>query len=175
VRISPIVISQIARGLDGVLDLWHSAVMRVTTKHEYFVGPLSSEENDRLFDAVFDATDCIVDVDANGIVTTDDERVVACIREVLGRDIEDIVYVDELVSFEWYRELSDRMAAAFETLPGWIGLHHGAQWFGIENRDAIYLCGSMEPPGLQVVGRLRRSQWDAWSAAFDALVRSSSA
>lgn len=87
-------------------------------------------------------------------------------------DGDRLLEVDRVYRFDWdaFSE-ADREALerAYRELPGWIGYGDGARWFALVD-EPPYLCASVEPPGLQVVGVIPTRLWAAWDAAFRALV-----
>ena len=44
-------------------------------------------------------------------------------------------------------------------------------WFGEEDISDSFLWSSVEPSGLQVVGYLKKEDWDEWKTAFHRLIR----
>ncbi len=85
-------------------------------------------------------------------------------------DIERIYCFDEdAFSDEDYQ----RLQAIFERLPEHrtvVGAHF-ARWFSdTDDAENGYLWGSMEPPGLQVAGTLRKHQWEEWDRLFQQAV-----
>lgn len=63
------------------------------------------------------------------------------------------------------------LARIYAELDGWAGDLDGPRWFGSPERPP-FLVASVEPPGLQVSGRLDEARWCAWDAAFRASLRS---
>jgi len=57
--------------------------------------------------------------------------------------------------------------ALYAALPGWRGWHdQQPYWFGADEAEVPHLWASLEPPGVQVAGVLRQSDWEAWDSAF---------
>jgi hypothetical protein len=80
-------------------------------------------------------------------------------------DRSGFVFVDGTYAFDWdawgdehWAEL-DRI---YRDLPGWVGPS--------DDRPPA-LSASVEPPGLQVSGRLPTEDWRAWDAAFFARIQ----
>lgn len=99
-----------------------------------------------------------------------------------------IAEVDRVYRFAW-QNFDDRtweaLDAVYRRLPGWRG--HVAQkwpgwrrrlgrtyrlpfWFGSDTRSSPHLTASVEPPGLQVTGRLSLSDFKRWHEQFMAEV-----
>ena len=72
-----------------------------------------------------------------------------------------------------YNSLNESQMTLFETIlnswPGNCDPSFGF-WYGNQKEAdsdfGIYLCGSVEPVSYQVFGRLERSVWENWHAAF---------
>jgi len=54
----------------------------------------------------------------------------------------------------------------YRELPAWKGYDPVPWWFGPNEDTPPSLSASVEPPGLQVAGRLRVEDWRAWHEAF---------
>ena len=80
-----------------------------------------------------------------------------------------VLVIDRVYWLDWPR-FDDRdwdvLMSIFRSLPGWDDASTPPSWFGAgENADG-YLDGSVEPPGLHVVGILASSTFLAWDTAF---------
>jgi hypothetical protein len=73
-----------------------------------------------------------------------------------------------------YHELPGWCGYVAQRLPGWRGLLGRAYdmpfWFGSEVGTPPYLTASVEPPGLQVTGKLPRADFERWHELFLAAV-----
>ena len=100
-----------------------------------------------------------------------------------------IAIVDRVYRLAW-RDFDDRMwealDAVYRQLPGWCGYpavklrgwrgwlgrtESGPPfWFGTDEKSAPHLTASVEPPGLQVTGRLSASDFEKWHEQFLAAI-----
>jgi len=97
---------------------------------------------------------------------------------------EEPYHCDSVIEIEYiyrihYDSLDESQMTLFESilnsLPGNSDPNF-AYWYGNEeeagSQSGIYLCGSVEPVGFHVFGRLDRSVWQNWHEAFvDAIER----
>jgi hypothetical protein len=67
----------------------------------------------------------------------------------------------------------NRLSAIYGKLPSPQFSKMVPYWFGTEE-TGNYLWASVEPPGLQVAGKLQEADWLAWETAFNKLIRNSS-
>ena len=65
------------------------------------------------------------------------------------------------------------LGAIYQQLPRPQPSDSVPHWFGFE-ASGNYLWASVEPPGLQVAGRLPAADWLAWEAAFHQQLQASS-
>lgn len=143
---------------------------RVTPSKELLVGVLSEDEVERLEEVISDREDLGFEYDRvagvlSGIAAADGGK--ALTTEALGRPVDELVNVEGMVFFDWGAEGAlEALEAACKSLPRWLACEHGEEWFGRKGTSAEYLWGSVEPPGFQIGGRLRREDWDAWLAVF---------
>jgi hypothetical protein len=85
-----------------------------------------------------------------------------------------LVLVDGTYAFDWDAWGDDHWAELdriYRELPGWIGYDLVPWWFGPSHDRPPALWASVEPPGLQVAGRVRADDWRAWHAAFFARIQ----
>ena len=77
--------------------------------------------------------------------------------------------VDRVYRFAWHEfteENWDSLDSIYKSLPGWIGYDPVPWWFGKDEKTFPHLTASVEPPGLQVWGRLPTKEFMAWHDAF---------
>ena len=93
----------------------------------------------------------------------------------LGRRNVDRLYcfaVDDFSDDDW-RQLGE----GYERLPGWLGpgtegSFQGCPcWFGLDPAAGSHLSASVEPPGIQVAGRLTDDELSEWHESFLLLTR----
>ncbi|WP_228548330.1 hypothetical protein [Sporosarcina obsidiansis] len=69
----------------------------------------------------------------------------------------------------WYSlpdELWGKLAAVYESMPGWIGFKNGIPyWFGQEDED-VFICASVEPSGLSFYAQMSDDEWSSWIGKF---------
>lgn len=72
------------------------------------------------------------------------------------------ISVEGTYAFDWDRWDDGHWAELdriYRGLPGWAGYHQAPYWFGSVESNPPWLSASVEPPGLQVAGRLRAEDW----------------
>jgi hypothetical protein len=84
-----------------------------------------------------------------------------------------LIDVDRVYKFDWDRFTQsdwDALARVFRLLPNFVESADASRWFSTDESSDRFLVASVEPPGLQITGRLPRTDWLAW---HDALTRES--
>ena len=93
-----------------------------------------------------------------------------------GRRTVDRLYcfaVDDFSADDW-RQLGE----CYEGLPGWMGpgtegeLKGCPCWFGLDPASGPHLSASVEPPGIQVAGRVTDAELSQWHESFLLLTQS---
>ena len=79
--------------------------------------------------------------------------------------------IERVYTFDWdaFKDADwKRLTAVLHSLPGFVETDESfARWFSpIDDPANGYLCGSVEPPGLQVAGTLNIATWKQWDTAF---------
>ena len=80
--------------------------------------------------------------------------------------------IERIYCFDWDGFASEqyrRLHAVFASLPGSKGqVPHDCHWWYSDHDDVEngYLTAGVEPPGLQVFGTLRATDWEAWDRQF---------
>ncbi|MFB9326189.1 hypothetical protein ACFFSY_09720 [Paenibacillus aurantiacus] len=69
---------------------------------------------------------------------------------------------NEFVEATW-----EQLQQVYWVLPQYlVKSHQCPMWFGEEGISSIYLYASVEPSGLQIVGKLQIEQWALWEKAL---------
>lgn len=80
--------------------------------------------------------------------------------------------VERIYCFDWDmfdNDLSGILHEVFASLPEYKGRDRdGCHWWYSDHEDVEngYLTAGVEPPGLQVFGTLRATDWKAWDCQF---------
>jgi hypothetical protein len=80
-----------------------------------------------------------------------------------------LVEVERVYGLDWDRFSEDHwgtLAWIYEGLPGAVRHLDVPWWFGDDEDVPPFLWASVEPPGLQVYGKLPEADWWAWDERF---------
>lgn len=96
-----------------------------------------------------------------------------CFYDNIEISDESIVSIDRVYGLDFGQfddEMWGRLSEIYSMLPAQIKVDGAAQpaWFGEEDKHHEYLWASVEPSGLQVVGRLNSADWYEWEKTFHA-------
>lgn len=70
----------------------------------------------------------------------------------------------------WYylpESVWDSVRTVYQAMPGWQGFDKRGfpYWFGTE-KDEKWISTSIEPSGLQILGRMEVQEWNEWTERF---------
>ena len=54
-----------------------------------------------------------------------------------------------------------KVSEVYKTMDGWLEGQQLPSWYGTED-DPNYICASVEPGGIQFVGKLESALWTGW-------------
>lgn len=104
----------------------------------------------------------------------DDDEMVREVRariEAIAGPVEPVLGIEWMYLFDWSRfgnggrgRFWDELDKAFRTVPGY--LPGTIFWYSPDSEAIPHLSASVEPPGLQVCGRVTERAWEAWHEAF---------
>lgn len=84
----------------------------------------------------------------------------------LAANEKGIVSIDRVycLNFNAFIEATwEQLQQVYLVLPQYhIKSHQCPMWFGEEGVSSIYLCASVEPSGLHIIGELQTEQWELW-------------
>ena len=84
------------------------------------------------------------------------------------RSLVEVERVYELAFDDFDESHWQALDRIYRTLPGSYRALQIPTWFGDDEPKPPFLSASVEPPGLQVYGVLRHTDWLAWDVAFTA-------